>query len=188
MTIAYFDCFAGISGDMTLGALIDAGANRAVLDATVEALLLLTDFDTVRVAGSTPLSARTTDILAHWQKRWEGEGTDWAGALVGSRYDSIAKLCADIVQSSGITGPSPSDKIDAVVIHPVWGWLVFGSVMTLFFLSIFTFAQAPSPDRPARGVDAPEGYSAVSRNNGWESGSNVTRPTAEGGAPSRVIL
>jgi uncharacterized protein (TIGR00299 family) protein len=38
MTIAYFDCFAGISGDMTLGALIDAGADRALLDATVEAL------------------------------------------------------------------------------------------------------------------------------------------------------
>jgi uncharacterized protein (TIGR00299 family) protein len=40
MTVAYFDCFAGISGDMTLGALLDAGGNRAVLDATVEALRL----------------------------------------------------------------------------------------------------------------------------------------------------
>src|SRR2546426_10901092 len=40
MTIAYFDCFAGISGDMTLGALIDAGGDRAVLDAAVEALRL----------------------------------------------------------------------------------------------------------------------------------------------------
>src|SRR5216684_6849002 len=40
MTIAYFDCFAGISGDMTLGALIVAGADRAILDATVEALRL----------------------------------------------------------------------------------------------------------------------------------------------------
>ena len=39
-TIAYFDCFSGISGDMTLGALLDCGADRAVLDATVEALRL----------------------------------------------------------------------------------------------------------------------------------------------------
>ena len=38
MTIAYFDCFSGISGDMALGALIDAGADRAILDAAVEAL------------------------------------------------------------------------------------------------------------------------------------------------------
>ncbi len=40
MTIAYFDCYAGISGDMTLGALLDAGADRAVLDSAIEALRL----------------------------------------------------------------------------------------------------------------------------------------------------
>src|ERR1051325_10714405 len=40
MSTVYFDCFAGISGDMVLGALIDAGGDRAVLDATVEALRL----------------------------------------------------------------------------------------------------------------------------------------------------
>ena len=36
--IAFFDCPSGISGDMTLGALLDAGAERALLDAAVEAL------------------------------------------------------------------------------------------------------------------------------------------------------
>jgi pyridinium-3,5-bisthiocarboxylic acid mononucleotide nickel chelatase len=40
MTVAYFDCFAGISGDMTLGALIDAGADATRVDAAVEALRL----------------------------------------------------------------------------------------------------------------------------------------------------
>ncbi|HLQ60659.1 MAG TPA: nickel pincer cofactor biosynthesis protein LarC [Candidatus Acidoferrales bacterium] len=38
MTIAYFDCFSGISGDMTLGALLDAGAPRSLLEAAVETL------------------------------------------------------------------------------------------------------------------------------------------------------
>src|SRR2546427_7053842 len=40
MPIAYCDCLAGISGDMTLGALIDAGGERPVLDGAVEALRL----------------------------------------------------------------------------------------------------------------------------------------------------
>ena len=40
MRIAYLDCFAGISGDMFLGALIDVGVPLAVLEEATEALQL----------------------------------------------------------------------------------------------------------------------------------------------------
>lgn len=36
--IAYFDCFSGISGDMTLGALVDAGLDIAALEAELRKL------------------------------------------------------------------------------------------------------------------------------------------------------
>ncbi len=38
MKVAYFDCASGISGDMTLGALIDAGAPLATIQTTLESL------------------------------------------------------------------------------------------------------------------------------------------------------
>jgi len=38
MRIAYLDCLAGISGDMTLGALVDAGVDLGQLNAAVESL------------------------------------------------------------------------------------------------------------------------------------------------------
>jgi len=38
VTIAYFDCFSGISGDMALGALVDAGGDLAVVEEAIEAL------------------------------------------------------------------------------------------------------------------------------------------------------
>lgn len=40
MTLAYFDCFSGISGDMTLGALVDAGVGIDVLRSELEKLNL----------------------------------------------------------------------------------------------------------------------------------------------------
>lgn len=126
-----------------LQASLSANDGKSPLIGRAEALLLLTDQDTVRVAGSTPLSARTTEILHTWQKRWEAEGVDWAGTLVSSRYDAIGRIAADVVLHGDEAGPSQSDKIDAVVTHPVWGWLILGGVMTLIFLSIFTLAEYP---------------------------------------------
>jgi hypothetical protein len=38
MKLAYFDCFSGISGDMTLGALVDAGCDLALLRSELQAL------------------------------------------------------------------------------------------------------------------------------------------------------
>jgi uncharacterized protein (DUF111 family) len=40
MRIAYIDCFAGISGDMFLGAIIDAGLDPAILHQATAALNL----------------------------------------------------------------------------------------------------------------------------------------------------
>ncbi len=44
MKIAYFDCFSGISGDMTLGALVDAGVPPDVLTTALASLKLDAEF------------------------------------------------------------------------------------------------------------------------------------------------
>ena len=53
MRIGYFDCFSGISGDMTLAALIDAGVDHRAIREAVASLGLPCDlmFETVRRGG-----------------------------------------------------------------------------------------------------------------------------------------
>ena len=126
-----------------LQAALVANDGRPPLIARAEALLLLTDFDTVRVAGSTPLQQSTSDKLAAWRERWVGEGTDWSAILIRSRYDAINQLCEGVIRRPGGNGPSLSDRIDRVVIHSLWGWVLFAGIMSLLFFSIFSLAEYP---------------------------------------------
>ncbi|MDI1320047.1 MAG: ferrous iron transport protein B [bacterium] len=126
-----------------LQASLTGNDQRPPLVARAEALLLLTDFDTIRVAGSRPLSARTLGVLAQWRERWSAEKTDWSGALIHSRYAAINTLCTGVILRGRDQGPSTSDRLDAVLCHSVWGWLVFAAIMAVMFFSIFSLAEYP---------------------------------------------
>ncbi|MCX6938354.1 MAG: ferrous iron transport protein B [Verrucomicrobia bacterium] len=133
-----------------LQASLMANDAKAPLVARAEALLLLTDNDPVRVAGSTAHSAATTQILETWKKRWAADATDWSGALVAARYDVIGRLAQQTItgpaDGSAYLGSSAlqtSDRIDAVVTHPVWGWAIFAAIMATMFFGIFTLASIP---------------------------------------------
>jgi uncharacterized protein (TIGR00299 family) protein len=67
MRIAYLDCFSGISGDMFLGALIDAGVPREIFEQAVVALNLGAKLEITRLNRSG-ISATKVDVVVHGQK------------------------------------------------------------------------------------------------------------------------
>ena len=67
MRIAYLDCFSGISGDMFLGALLDAGVPAELLEKTVHALGVDARLETSRVSRSG-ISAIKVDVYSHGEK------------------------------------------------------------------------------------------------------------------------
>ena len=78
MRIAYLECFSGISGDMFLGALLDAGVPPEVFTRTVEALGVDARLEISRVDRSG-ISATKLDVIAAGEKElpreefWEKE-------------------------------------------------------------------------------------------------------------------
>lgn len=67
MRIAYLDCFSGISGDMFLGALVDAGAPAKLFEETVAVLNIGARLEISRVRRSG-ISATKVDVFAHGEK------------------------------------------------------------------------------------------------------------------------
>src|SRR4051812_39407414 len=67
--VGYFECFSGISGDMTLGALVDAGVDPGAIQAAIASLGLpcTLTFETVRRGGFRATHARgeTPEEHAH---------------------------------------------------------------------------------------------------------------------------
>ena len=79
MRIAYLDCFSGISGDMFLGALVDAGVPASLFEETVAALNIGARLKVSRVNRSG-VAATKLDVYAHGEKElpreifWEQQG------------------------------------------------------------------------------------------------------------------
>jgi uncharacterized protein (DUF111 family) len=66
MRIAYLECFSGISGDMFMGALVDAGVSQKVVADAVAALNLGARLEISRVVRSG-ISATKVDV---WVNCW----------------------------------------------------------------------------------------------------------------------
>jgi len=67
MRLAYLDCFSGISGDMFLGALVDAGVPPKLLEETVAALGLGARLEISRVVRNG-IAATKVDVYANGEK------------------------------------------------------------------------------------------------------------------------
>ncbi|MGA9354680.1 MAG: nickel pincer cofactor biosynthesis protein LarC [Terriglobales bacterium] len=72
MRIAYLDCFSGISGDMFLGALLDAGVSATLLVQAVAALDVGARLEISRVTRGG-MAATKVDVYAHDEKDLPGK-------------------------------------------------------------------------------------------------------------------
>lgn len=86
------------------------------------------------------------ELLAHVRKdheRLSFMGIDRQSVVIESRYEWIKGVCARAVMQDAAPEITWSDRIDRIVTHRVWGFVIFLAVMAVMFQSIFTWAVIP---------------------------------------------
>jgi pyridinium-3,5-bisthiocarboxylic acid mononucleotide nickel chelatase len=100
MRIAYLDCFSGISGDMFLGALVDAGVSAQLLEETVTALGLGAKLEISRVVRGG-IAATKVDVRVAGQENVPNEVSHEKSAGTSSHAHSHSHEHA---HGRGLTG------------------------------------------------------------------------------------
>lgn len=91
MTIAYFDCFSGISGDMTLGALVDAGVPIETLRAELAKLDLPGYTLTSEKVQRGGISATKVNVILEQRKQPARQLADIKGIIDSSPLGEAVK-------------------------------------------------------------------------------------------------
>ncbi|MGM0451925.1 MAG: nickel pincer cofactor biosynthesis protein LarC [Thermodesulfobacteriota bacterium] len=141
--IAYFDCFSGISGDMTLGALVDLGVSAQWIQEMIRTKLGLTGFDlSVSTEWRAGIAGKKVDV--HVDDNTERDYGQIRQMIAQSQLpapvmqNSLAMFERLAVAESGIHGCA----VDAVHFHELGGVDaivdIVGAALGIYYLDIDT--------------------------------------------------
>jgi uncharacterized protein (TIGR00299 family) protein len=149
MRVAYFDCFSGISGDMTIGALLDAGLRfeelRAQLDLlNVQGYELSVEKVTKRGFGGTKFHVHVSDTEPRHRGLHDIEAILHASALDASVQERTLAVFTRLAEAEAAVHQSTVDRvhfhevgaIDAIVD-------ITGAVIGLHLLGVQRILASP---------------------------------------------
>lgn len=114
MRVAHFDCFSGISGDMTLGALIDAGVPADALRAALDSLGLPITLEVERVKRNGIAGTKAT-ITAPDQEEYrflpDVEAIIDKGALTDRQRDTARTIFRKLAAAEAAVHGMPVERV-----------------------------------------------------------------------------
>jgi uncharacterized protein (TIGR00299 family) protein len=147
--VAHFDCFSGISGDMTLGALIDAGVDAAAIRSAIDSLGLpiTLEVEKVRKGGfaATQVFVEAPEEDTH-RFLPDVEAILGRGALTGRQRALALRIFRRLAEAESAAHGLPLEKVH---FHEV-GALdsiadIVGAAVGLDLLGVERFTSRPVP-------------------------------------------
>jgi len=151
--VGYFDCFSGISGDMTLGALVDAGVDRKAIEQAVASLGLPGElsFETVKRGGFRATYARVVAPEENAHRYWRHiEAIIDKGSLTPRQKDLAKRIFMKLGEAESRVHGVDLSRIHFHEVGAVDSIIdIVGSAVGLDLLGVDRFESSPVP--PGRG-------------------------------------
>jgi pyridinium-3,5-bisthiocarboxylic acid mononucleotide nickel chelatase len=162
--VGYFDCFSGISGDMTLGALVDAGVDRRAIVQAIASLGLPGEvsFETVKRGGFRSTYARVVTPHEHAHRHWHHiEAIIDKGSLTPRQKDLAKRIFMKLGEAEARVHGVDLSKIHFHEVGAVDSIIdIVGSAVGLDLLGVDRFEASAIP--PGRGsIKAAHGRMAL---------------------------
>lgn len=77
------------------------------------------------------------------RQRLTAEGINWRSAAIEARYAWIQKMLEEAIVQKNTVKATLTDRLDAVLTHRLWGWIIFVGLMAFMFFTIFSLATYP---------------------------------------------
>lgn len=98
-------------------------------------------------AGTTRWSPAIRSRARQAREQLAARDIDFPARVIDARYGWSERACAAALHHKLVLRRRPistNDRIDRVVMHRLWGYVLFFVVMTVVFQAIFTLGQAPA--------------------------------------------
>jgi len=105
----------------------------------LEPLYLVSDHDPEHYGIENAHLSRLAESRRHLEGRFVG----WEDQLASARYAEIEGLLNGVLRRPERSESTFTDKLDSVLLHPVWGGLFLIAIMVLVFYMIFSVAEGP---------------------------------------------
>ena len=105
----------------------------------LEPLYLISDHDPEHYGIASAQVKRLADAHDDLEKKVPG----WEDRLAAARYEAVEKTLHDVLRRPERDETTTTDKLDSVLLHPVWGGVCLLAIMGLLFYLIFSVAQGP---------------------------------------------
>ena len=105
----------------------------------LEPLYLVSDHDPEHYGIENTHLARINGARKVLEKRFSG----WEDELAAARYATIEALLKDVLRHPDGDEATMTDRLDSVLLHPIWGGVCLVAIMVLVFYMIFSVAEGP---------------------------------------------